>query len=84
MRRLFLIFSIIPIFSLAQNFQPLDGSVSKRFFDVNEPENADYFFHATSEEFDGDELLWNQYYTTQSGQEVVEALSVSSGEVPGT
>jgi hypothetical protein len=75
MRFTLLIFSIFPIVCSAQNFQPLNGEVSKRFFDVNEPSNADYFFHATSEEINGDEISWSQYYTTQSDVEVEEELT---------
>jgi hypothetical protein len=75
MRLPLLIFSIIPFLGFAQNFQPFNGEVSKRFFEVNEPSNADYYFHSTSEEINGDEIAWNQYYTIQSEFEVAEELT---------
>lgn len=70
MKKLTLLALMSPLFCMAQSHQPLDGSVSKRFFEVNEPENNDYFFYATGEVQNGNEIVWNQYFTIQSEQEV--------------
>lgn len=65
MKNLYLFLALSPLFCLAQNYQPLDGSVSKRFFEYGNSENDEFYFHATSELSEDDTIRWQQYYTTQ-------------------
>src|SRR5687767_14652492 len=53
---------------LAQNYAPFNASVTKRFYNVLDTTDNNYFFYADSSDQTGSGILFYQYHPYQSPQ----------------
>ncbi len=72
MKTLTLFFCILSLSSLAQNFQPFNENVPKRFVNANDPTDDDYFFYTDSTKVQGDSLIFRQYLISNYNKPAVE------------
>ena len=76
MKIIFLFTLFLPSLLIAQ-YQPFNDNVPKRFHEIDNPYDADYYFYSYQSDTLNDTLLFNQYFKV--GQEVVEILCPNWG-----
>lgn len=57
---------LVPSLLWAQNYAPFNNDVTKRFFEVENPSADDYFFYADNTVTNGNQIIFQQYYSTQA------------------
>ncbi|MEO9531532.1 MAG: T9SS type A sorting domain-containing protein [Crocinitomicaceae bacterium] len=77
MKFLFLLLINISVLSFSQSFQPFKEDVPKRFHELNNPSQADYFFYSIKTDTLGDSIIFNQYF--RNGLTEVEILCPNWG-----
>lgn len=68
MNKILLLLSFISAFSFAQEFQPFNEDVPKRFFNPSDATDNDYYFYSYKEKEEGDAMRYYQYFRRTENQ----------------